>query len=247
MNNIWKYLIVGVLAFVLGSSAVVSAVVVEKRALTNADGSRDVAVTQKGALAMYTTGKLRMTIANPAAIQGPTGPQGLKGDTGPQGLQGLKGDTGPQGPQGPEGPPGGLGTHHFVVGGEAFLPRTDTLGYVNGGGNGGAYIKSGSGGLSAPVHLPHGALVTSVTAYFNDSSAADLSVSLLRQPIAGSGYQNLSLLDSSGISGLGNKTDSTINSASINNLTRSYLVYVFSTSWGSSLRIMGVVITYTVS
>ena len=143
MANIWKYLIVGVLAFVLGSSAVVSAVVVEKRALTNADGSRDVAVTQKGQLALFTTGKMRMTIANPSAIQGPTGPQGLKGDTGPQGLQGLKGDTGPQGlkgntgntgpqgPQGPEGPPGGLGTHYFTVPGEAFVPENDTLTYVN--------------------------------------------------------------------------------------------------------------------
>ena len=85
MGNIWKYLIVGVLAFVLGSSAVVSAVVVEKRALTNADGSRDVAVTKKGQLAMYTTGKMRMTIANPDAIQGPTGPEGPQG---PQGAQG---------------------------------------------------------------------------------------------------------------------------------------------------------------
>ena len=78
MNNIWKYLIVGVLAFVLGSSAVVSAVVVEKRALTNGDGTRDVAVTQKGALAMFTTGKMRMTIANPGAIQGLRGPKGQR-------------------------------------------------------------------------------------------------------------------------------------------------------------------------
>jgi len=108
-------------------------VVVEKRALTNSDGSRDVAVTQKGQLAMFTTGKMRMTIANPEAMQGPTGPQGLKGALGlqgapgPKGVKGNPGAQGSQGPQGPEGPPGGLGTHYFVVGGEAFVPRARYL------------------------------------------------------------------------------------------------------------------------
>ena len=253
MNNIWKYLIVGVLAFVLGSSAVVSAVVVEKRGLTNGDGTRDVAVTQKGQLAMYTTGKMRMTITNPEAMQSPTGPQGLKGAQGlqgaigPQGVKGNPGAQGPQGPQGPEGPPGGLGTHHFVVGGEAFVPRDDTYPYKNGGFTGGAYIKSGLGYLVAPVHLPHGAVVTSMKAYVNDISAADMDITLWGQPMAGAGYFEMAKLFPSGNSGLGNRTDSTINFATIDYLNRSYLVQLYSQDWSSSLRIMGVVISYTVS
>ena len=238
MNNIWKYLIVGVLAFVLGSSAVVSAMVVEKRGLTNGDGTRDVAVTQKGQLAMYTQGKMRMTIANPGAIQGPTGPQG------PQDSQGIQG---PQGSQGPEGPPGGLGTHHFVVGGEAFGPRDDTATYSKGLGLGGAYLKSGSGGLVAPVHLPHGAVVTSVKAYFYDNLVSDISLTLDRHDLAFPIYERMAAVTLSGISANGNVTDSTISRATISNQNYSYLVTAFSNGWNGDLRIIGVVITYTVS
>lgn len=40
---------------------------------------------------------------------GPTGPQGIQGDTGPTGSQGLQGETGPTGPQGLQGDTGSTG------------------------------------------------------------------------------------------------------------------------------------------
>ena len=54
------------------------------------------------------------------------------------------------------------------MGGEAFLPWDDTLPYKNGGVGGGAYLKNIAGTLTAPVHLPHEAVVTYIKAYFND-------------------------------------------------------------------------------
>ena len=243
MNNIWKYLIVGVLAFVLGSSAVVSAVVVEKRGLTNGDGTRDVAVTQKGQLAMYATGKMRMTIVNPEAIQGPTGPTGSTGDTG---------DTGPTDPAGStgdtQGPPGGLGTNYLMVGPDAFQPWSSTLGYYFNGPSPGVRISDSSGGLLAPVFLPNGAEVTSMKAYIYDNqSAGDMTVRLYSQTMAPASNDLMAIVDSSGISFEGTSTDSTISEATIDNQNRSYMVEVSSSSWSTELIFVGVLITYTVS
>ena len=127
------------------------------------------------------------------------------------------------------------------------MPWVDTLGYVNGGGNGGAYIKSGFGALNAPVHLPHGAVVTSMKAYFDDSSAADMTVILYGLNIAGCCYTTMARIDSTGNPGIDNLTDSTIAFSTIDNVNKSYLVKVYSTGWSSSLKIHGVVITYTVN
>ena len=128
------------------------------------------------------------------------------------------------------------------------MPENDTLTYSNWGGSGGAYIKSGSGALVAPVHLPHGALVTSVKAYYYDIAAtANIILRLYDLDMATGGYNLLSSAASPGNSGYVNTTDLTIGNATVDNVNRGYLVQATSVSWSSDLKIMGVVITYTVN
>jgi len=137
-------------------------------------------------------------------------------------------------------------THYFVIGGEGFLP-TENIDYRNSYGMGGAYLYSGSGSMVAAVHLPQGAVVTEFKVFFYDNSAQTLSGNLYRLRFTGS-YGLLAEADSSGISGYGNKTDTTISYSTIDNTTYSYNVSAYSSSWdGPDMRIMGALITYTLS
>ncbi len=137
-------------------------------------------------------------------------------------------------------------TEYLALGGEAFVPGGN-VDYSNTYGMGGAYIVSGQGALVAPVHLPHGAVVTAFKVFFNDNSAEDMSVYLSRLSLTQGGYADLAYVDSSGIVGFGNKTDSAISNTSIDNTLYGYHIYAYSVSWSSGLKIMGAVITYTVN
>ncbi len=136
-------------------------------------------------------------------------------------------------------------THYFVVGSSGFLPGSNVA-YTNTYGNGGAYIASGSGAMVAPVHLPHGAVVTAMRIYFYDASSADMTVYLDAESLAG-GFVQMAAVTSLGTGGYYNTTDSSISSATINNAAYSYLIYAYASSWSSNLRIKGAVITYTLS
>ena len=136
-------------------------------------------------------------------------------------------------------------THYFVVGSEGFFPASN-VDFGNSWGNGGAYISSGSGALVAPVHLPHGAVVTSFAVFFDDTSSNDMSVSLMLQGMSG-GYGTMASLSSSGISGYGSRETSSISSSTIRNTDYSYAVRAYSAAWSSALKIKGALITYTVS
>ena len=76
MSNLWKYVIIGVIAFMLGSAVAVSAVAIEKRAISNEDGTLTTGVTQSGRLMTNPRGKMNVRITNTAALQGPTGAPG---------------------------------------------------------------------------------------------------------------------------------------------------------------------------
>ncbi len=134
-------------------------------------------------------------------------------------------------------------TQYFVVGGEGFVPGSN-VDYFNTYGNGGAYIISGSGALVAPVHLPHGAVVTEFRVFFYDTSSSDMTVSLDLQGMSG-GYSTMARVSSSGAPGYMSETDTTISSATIDNLAYSYLIYAFCPAWdGGNLKIKGAVIRY---
>jgi len=137
-------------------------------------------------------------------------------------------------------------TQYFTIGGEGFVPGSN-VDYVNTYGNGGAYIASGTGALVAPVHLPQGAVVTAFKVFFYDASSSDMSVEWARQNMAGGGYAFLAEVTSTGISGYGNKTTTSISGNPIDNTNYSYHVYAYSSAWDSNLRIKGALITYTIS
>jgi hypothetical protein len=136
------------------------------------------------------------------------------------------------------------GVQYYTIGSEGFVPGSN-VDYVNTYGNGGAYILSGTGAMVASVHLPNGAVVTEFKAFFYDNSASDLSISLERQAFT-AGYSTQANVTSSGTPGYSSATTREITYPRIDNTSNSYLAYVYSTGWNSSLRVKAVVITYTV-
>jgi hypothetical protein len=136
-------------------------------------------------------------------------------------------------------------THYYSLSSEAFLPGSN-VDYYNTYGNGGAYIVSGSGALVAPVNLPDGAVVTEFKVFFYDGSSADMSVSLEIQTMSG-GYITMANVNSTGTPGYYNSADTTISSATIDNSQYGYLIYAYSSTWDSNLKIKGVAIKYTLS
>ena len=134
---------------------------------------------------------------------------------------------------------------YFTIGSEGFVPGSN-VDYYNTYGSGGAYIVSGSGGMVAPVHLPHDAVVTEFRVYYYDNSAGNLTVTLYRQGFNTSYYGMASVL-SSGTPGYSSGVDTVINSATVDNTSYSYMVDAYSNAWDSELRIKAAVIVYTVS
>lgn len=140
-------------------------------------------------------------------------------------------------------------TEYFTLSGEAFHPATNRA-YANSMGMGGAYLTSGSGWgvMTAPVNLPHGALVTAVKFHFYDNSASNLTLELDRMPLPGGSYVGMASAITSGTPGYSSLTDTTIASATVDNTTGALLIYVYCDAWDdSNLRIMGVTITYTIA
>lgn len=139
-------------------------------------------------------------------------------------------------------------TQYFMVGGEGFVPGSSVISYQNTYGMGGACIQSGSSGaLVAPVHLPQGATVTAFKVFFNDTSANNITVDLHRLSLTTGGYTTMASVSSSGVSGYGSVTDTTITLPTIDNITGSYHVYAY---WGTgdcNIKVMGALVTYTVS
>jgi hypothetical protein len=138
-------------------------------------------------------------------------------------------------------------THYLFLGAEAFQPASDVA-YSSNYGIGGAHINSGSGGMVAPVYLPDGAKVTEFRVYFKDNSASNIIVKFERLlPTTGS-YNFLATVDSSGISGFGNKATTSIYPSTIYNSNYPYHIWAYSSSWdGDKMEIFGVRFTYTIS
>jgi hypothetical protein len=138
-------------------------------------------------------------------------------------------------------------TEYYSITGEAFQPGFNAA-YANSGGMGGAYMMSGVGMMTAPVHLPHGAVVTEFKAFFYDNSSSDLIFYLCRMPLPGGGYSHMASVTTSGTPGYSSLADASIAYNPIDNSSNGYLVYVYCDAWTDiSLRIMGVSITYTIS
>ena len=106
--------------------------------------------------------------------------------------------------------------------------------------------------MVAPVHLPHGAMITHFTMNFVDNSNADLEyMQLLVRPHNSSGSTALATFSSSGFSGDSQTVDSltttTIINHPVNNDGNSYFVRIFANWPGTEhLRIISAVVEYTI-
>jgi hypothetical protein len=138
-------------------------------------------------------------------------------------------------------------THIMSISPASLAPSSNVgaVPYNLSGGNGGAYMNSGSGFLGTGINLPDGAVITGFRVYFYDNSASDLNVTFYR--LYNGGYYNIiSGITSSGILLYSNLT-STIDNGVVDNSNFSYEISAYpSPSWdGVNLKVMGIVITYT--
>jgi hypothetical protein len=141
-------------------------------------------------------------------------------------------------------------THYLVISGPDFVPRDNNLEYLVY--PPGVYVTSNRSvsGMEAPVHLPDGAVVTEVRAFFYDNSPYDAFLNLYSfNLIDGYGGAMISTLFSRGNDGyfsvtgyLSPETDFTID-----NERHAYTLEAGFEPGGSDLRLVAVRISYTIS
>lgn len=133
-------------------------------------------------------------------------------------------------------------TSYMSISTAAFVPNEDGYDYYNNG----CYIcnmDDNSDSYCAPVQLPHGATVTNMTFYWEDSSSSyNGLLSLSKRPPL-SAIQNMASVYSSGNSGKGSSYDDTIEHAVIDNSHNCY--YLGLHLYDSNIKCYGVIIEYT--
>lgn len=132
----------------------------------------------------------------------------------------------------------------------AFSPNNNDVSFRNSIGNGGVEITSTSGAsvtsvLNAPVQLPHGAMVESMTVYFTDNSEAEMRIWLAKEFYASS-FEIVGEVTTTGNQAFLREETVTINKT-INNEDGGYYVRVFCDDWNlpGTKQIKGVKIAYT--
>ncbi|MDJ0869695.1 MAG: hypothetical protein QNK03_26590 [Myxococcota bacterium] len=138
-------------------------------------------------------------------------------------------------------------TSYYAIPAAAFTPEIPGLGFSR---VTGVARLDAVGAISAPVHLPHGAVVTAVDAYFIDASDADLTLRLERIALDDVVPSELAEITSAGNSGdaglILQGSETSISSATIDNTSFAYRFRVFAMPWdGASLGVASVRITYT--
>lgn len=114
-------------------------------------------------------------------------------------------------------------------------------------GQGGAFITTGVGGLVAPIQLPVGSRITSITFYYRDqTSAAEMSLSLTQEFLSSGFFNTVANFTTGEISASPDWTNSgPIGLNHVVSGTTGYTLTAYSTNWSSDLRIKGAVISYT--
>jgi hypothetical protein len=138
-------------------------------------------------------------------------------------------------------------SHKLTIGAESFVPAA-AVPYSNSGVEGAHIDTSGAGEMVAPIHLPDGAVITQVKAYFYDNSTSYFGISVVSFTLAGEGYAPLLSYSTVGKPGYSSHVMTPSTGITINNASHYYCVGVLSPGWDTpNLRIKGVIITYTVS
>lgn len=143
-------------------------------------------------------------------------------------------------------------TRYLSIGPSAFVPRSNTAVWLtqspNLRNNDPAY---GSMVFFAPVHLPHGAIVTAVTMWYaRNDAASSIVLNLSFDPFDGSLGDFMSTIIGTDVTGSNvSLTDNTIASATIDNSANSYnlQIAIDNNDGASDALLVGVLITYTVT
>jgi hypothetical protein len=135
------------------------------------------------------------------------------------------------------------------VSGEGFQPGgpiANQAYFYNYGGMGGAYFfpispaTSYSGAMVAAVTIPHGATVDEFTVFANGN--ASFLVGLGYHPVSGSYYPMATV--NTNTTGYHSVTTTTITTPIIDNSSRVYYIYAYSSVWTSSMVLMGAIVRY---
>jgi hypothetical protein len=132
----------------------------------------------------------------------------------------------------------------------AFVPRTSANAIIESNSGSTYYTAAqGSGTFSAPLNLPNGAVLNSLTVFLVDNSnAVDISASLLSRSFSSTIYSLLTTVSTSGATTSVQAVSSHAISTVIENDSRAYILSIFCSAWdGTNTMIKGARITYFVT
>jgi len=147
-------------------------------------------------------------------------------------------------------------TSYVAIPVSAFIPEMWADGYLVEYDNNGDYLKNQSSGYewyTAPVQLPHGAVITELRVGYRDGSDHEAWTYLRRRSMtapATGAKQTLASVNSSGAYGStveGVRTDATVDYATIDNASYTYFLEVNLPPIGEVFHVFGVVIEYTIT
>ncbi len=139
-------------------------------------------------------------------------------------------------------------TRYYTISGPDFLPEFNTSVWYN---NNSVLFCNDAGSLTAYAiaHLPHGAIVTSIKAYwFRDVAAASGVLQLKRQTVGTGATDTMANADSNSFAGNHSVEDTSISNATIDNTAYNYFMYLLLNPDAASgdVYLRTVVITYTI-
>jgi hypothetical protein len=135
-------------------------------------------------------------------------------------------------------------TRHWSINGGDFIPNdaAPTYSKVN------SILYSTTGAFTAPVHLPDGAVVTKLKIFYLDNSGSSFNVALWRFNMLNS-FDSMAYINTTNTSTLVFATmeNATISSATIDNSSYAYTLYLIGMDGTANHRLGGVVIEYAVT
>ena len=146
-------------------------------------------------------------------------------------------------------------TGHVAVAGAAFRPATPTGKYTVYAGSGYIFVddaanEGAENEFTAPIQLPHGALITGFSASYWDNSAGFAEIALWRARFSTGQVTKLASVQTGGEAPLWTtSSDATIAETGVDNLDRAtWVTIVFpGEPQGDKLRVLGVRVSYTIT
>ena len=129
--------------------------------------------------------------------------------------------------------------------GSEFIPHSDSDTYLKVSG----YLSTTNDIFTAPVNIPHGAVITKLVEYFYDNVATQaLSVFLYRNDRIGGSSGTMALISvNTNLAGWRSAEDTTIAGATVDNDNYVYRVYVDFSASDADIRLGSIKIEYTVT